>query len=696
MTSRLPRGDGTRSHGVAQSRWARPRGALTAALVAGAGLLAAAPASAEVVRLANGRAVSYQPMRGAELTASPFDKFFSNLDYNGGPVMASNTDYTVYWRPTGAPAYPSDYQPGVNRYFEDLANDSGGHENVDSVSTQFNDAAGEFANYSAHFGGALIDTDPYPANGCFHAPICLTDEQLREELVSYVQAHGLPHDAAHEYFLLTPPGVEDCFEEAGEKSECSAGTEPSVAEYCAYHSNIPLGGEGEIVYSNDPYVTGNFGCDDGNHPNGKTSDGVLEGGLSHEHNESITDPEPNNAWTDFGGVGGENGDKCRTFSPSSEFGTPLGEVTVEGKKYKYNQVINGHFYWYQQEWSNKGHACLQRLTFKAEEAPAATFTGLPVGGVNEVEFSASGSTAGAGVHYNWQFNDFFGSFPNKPVESETLTVLHKFPSAGTYTVALTVFKPDGTSIGTARTLTVGKTQTISFSSAPPARAAFNGPTYTAVATATSGLPVTLSIDASSSSVCAISGSIVSFIGGGTCTIDANQRGNFEYNPAPQVQQSFAVRGPSLAPPPVEPPPLPPIVHVPNSSFTALAATAKNGEITLRLSVNDPGTLSWLLTFQNGKFGVFAARASKCKKGFVRLNRRCRPAKIVYAKGSKTFASGGVVTFTIRPTRSATTALKNALKRKKGLPVTITLTFQSARGGTPVSQTRTLTVKLKKR
>jgi len=43
----------------------------------------------------------------------------------------------------------------------------------------------------------------------------------------------------------------------------------------------------------------------------------------------------------------------RTFIESTEFGTPLGEVEVEGKKLTYNQEVNGHKYWYQQEWSNK-------------------------------------------------------------------------------------------------------------------------------------------------------------------------------------------------------------------------------------------------------------------------------------------------------------------------------------------------------
>jgi hypothetical protein len=83
-------------------------------------------------------------------------------------------------------------------------------------------------------------------------------------------------------------------------------------------------------------------------------------------------------------------------------------------------------------------------------------------------------------------------------------------------------------------------QTISFTSTAPAGATVGGPTYTATATATSGLPVTLTIDASASAVCTISGSTVSFIGVGTCVIDANQAGNANYNAAPQVQQSFGV------------------------------------------------------------------------------------------------------------------------------------------------------------
>ncbi|HEV3457917.1 MAG TPA: Ig-like domain-containing protein, partial [Thermoanaerobaculia bacterium] len=83
-------------------------------------------------------------------------------------------------------------------------------------------------------------------------------------------------------------------------------------------------------------------------------------------------------------------------------------------------------------------------------------------------------------------------------------------------------------------------QTITFTSTAPAGAKFGGPTYTVTATSSAGLTVTFTIDAAASSVCSISGSTVSFIGAGTCIIDANQAGNANYNPAPQAQQSFPV------------------------------------------------------------------------------------------------------------------------------------------------------------
>ena len=61
------------------------------------------------------------------------------------------------------------------------------------------------------------------------------------------------------------------------------------------------------------------------------------------------------------------------------------------------------------------------------------------------------------------------------------------------------------------------------------------------ANASSGLPVALSVDPSSTSGCTISGSTVSYGGGvGTCVTDANQLGSDAFLAAPQVQQSFTI------------------------------------------------------------------------------------------------------------------------------------------------------------
>jgi hypothetical protein len=87
-------------------------------------------------------------------------------------------------------------------------------------------------------------------------------------------------------------------------------------------------------------------------------------------------------------------------------------------------------------------------------------------------------------------------------------------------------------------------QTITITSTVPNPAIVGG-TYNVVATASSGLPVVLTIGAASSTVCTITGSIVSFIGAGSCVVVANQSGNAVFAAAPQVTQSFAILAASV-------------------------------------------------------------------------------------------------------------------------------------------------------
>lgn len=315
--------------------------ALLAILVMAMLAIGSSSASALVVHLKNGRAISVVPLPGKR---APKTGALGNgpLEYHGGPIMASNSNYVIFWAPKKHP-YAKGFVSGVKSYFKNLAHDSGLNTNSDSVLVQYG------ANYVSKYAGAIMDKDPYPANGCYEAPICLSDEQLQAEIVKVVESHGLPRDTGHEYFLLTAPNVESCFyPEYG--YYCSASS--FLPYYCAYHGVIETE-KGPIIYSNDPYVY-QKNCDETeHHPNG-SSDSALLGGMSHEHSESATDPYPGSGWVNS--VGEEIGDICRTFEPASEFGAILG-TAPDGSPYNY--VINGHLYFYQTEWSNSASACVQ-------------------------------------------------------------------------------------------------------------------------------------------------------------------------------------------------------------------------------------------------------------------------------------------------------------------------------------------------
>jgi hypothetical protein len=385
--------------------------------------LGVANASAVIVQV-GGQTLSYLPLRGAGVNGNGPSKAL--LEYHGGPIMPSNTNYTLYWDPSGGSAYPAGYGSGLNRYFEDLAHDSGGLLNTDSVLTQYGDGAGEFANYNSHFGGALIDANPYPANGCPSAPTCLTDAQLRAEITSYVEAHKLPADLQHEYFLLTPPGVESCLEALGHA--CSAGTKH--AAYCAYHSDISIS-KGVLVYANDPYVNG-LNCDTGEqHPNNNPSDATIGGGLAEEHSESVTDPELN-AWFDKKKM--EVFDKCRTLKPASEFGEPLGKAP-DGANY--NQVLNGDLYWYPQAWSNNAGECVQRSAARPTVKKVAPKTGPTAGGTS-VKITGANFTAPATVKFG-------AASPTEVKVTSATSITAVSPAGARGTVDVTVSTSVGTS-----------------------------------------------------------------------------------------------------------------------------------------------------------------------------------------------------------------------------------------------------------
>src|SRR5579872_6522382 len=230
----------------------------------------------------------------------------SQLVYHNGPVMHVNKVYGIFWVPAGY-SISSDYQSLIDRFFTDVSADSGKTSNVYFSDTQYYDTSGPIA-YSSTYGGSIVDTNPLPASGCrdSYTAVCLTDGQLQNEIQNVVRNYGWPTGGSTEYFLFTAKGIGSC-----------VGSSCAFSYYCAYHSWLGSGSS-EILYANMPYAdTVPAACDAGFHPNNSDADATINV-TSHEHNETITDPN-GNAWYDRRGY--ENGDKC-----AWKFGTELGST----------------------------------------------------------------------------------------------------------------------------------------------------------------------------------------------------------------------------------------------------------------------------------------------------------------------------------------------------------------------------------
>lgn len=276
----------------------------------------------------------------------------------------------VYWTPAGFD-FSSDtrYPTIVNRYINDLsAASTSSAVNAVSVISEYTDGAGVPLTASLNAATPITDTNPYPGRGgcAVVAPYraCVTDRQLRSELQAVLAARRLPADRANLYLMMFPPGVATQDFQGGHSCE----------DYVGYHALFtPSSGKGVIAYANEPYmfVTEEDNCGyGGQSPNNDPAADSEVDTLDHEISESISDPNPNSdGWTDRNG--NEIADEC-----SYTYGPPLGMVrTADNGMQAYNQVIRGHRYYAQGEFSNdaaaaNGHArgCVQ-ATSRAPNMP---------------------------------------------------------------------------------------------------------------------------------------------------------------------------------------------------------------------------------------------------------------------------------------------------------------------------------------
>lgn len=312
-----------------------------------------------------------------------------NLPYGGGPVLHSNRTHVIFWAPAGSGLnFDPGYQSLIETFLIDVAADSHKPGNVYSLSGQYGDGSGPAA-YDSTYGGAVLATDPLPANGCAEPAmtgpgwsVCLTDAQLETEIQHVISTDHLPTQSRDVYFLVTPDGLGSCTD--GSSASCALGG--SASGYCGYHSNTDTG----VWYAVIPYNAVAGHCQSNNpRPNSSTADPTIST-ISHEHNEMVTDPG-GDAWIDA--RGNEDGDLCLTsFGPS---------LSGPGKT-AWNETIHGGHFFLQEEWSNANSAC------EARARPDAVSFGLarPHGRVRSVSFTAHGSDPqGRLVAFQWFFGD---------------------------------------------------------------------------------------------------------------------------------------------------------------------------------------------------------------------------------------------------------------------------------------------------
>jgi hypothetical protein len=293
-------------------------------------------------------------------------------------VMRTNRTYAIYWVPSGQ-TVQGGYENSVNQYLTDVAAASGSQTNVYSVATQYYDSTGLISTQST-FGGSYVDTDPFPASGCLATPNCLTDSQLQAEIQKVITAKGWADGPDSLFFMLTPDGVSSCFNNSG--AECSTNF------YCAYHSGFTGADSQPVLYANEPYDATISQCSSPS-PNNADADSEINT-ISHEHNEAITDPF-GNAWLDSSGD--EIADVC-----AWNFGTPLG-TAADGQPY--NQLINGHEYELQQDYSNDGSRCLQRYIGLPANTSPPLVSGVAVQSQTLSATQGSWTQVPTGYAYQW-------------------------------------------------------------------------------------------------------------------------------------------------------------------------------------------------------------------------------------------------------------------------------------------------------
>jgi hypothetical protein len=244
-------------------------------------------------------------------SASAFAGTNNGIGYGGGPVMASGVNVYLIW-------YGNWANNSATTIIPDWASNIG-ESPYFNINTSYSDSSGNFVKNVVSYAGAT--SDAYSRGGS------LNDGDIQTIVAGAINGGKLPVDPKGVYFVLTSTDVQkDGF----------------CTQYCGWHTYANIAGA-KIKYSfvgNADKCGGSCGGL-GTTPNGNAGVDDMISVMTHELEETATDPELN-AWGD---ANGENADKC-AWNFGAQYTTSNGG--------KANMKLGGRDYLIQQNWLNDG------------------------------------------------------------------------------------------------------------------------------------------------------------------------------------------------------------------------------------------------------------------------------------------------------------------------------------------------------
>src|SRR5579863_1734983 len=238
----------------------------------------------------------------------------NGINYYGGPVLHGTVNVYFIWYgnwggTTGSHAMT---------VLQNLASSIGGSPYF-NINTTYSDTTGTSVSNSVTFSGST--TDNYSQGTSFG------DNGVQAIVTAAITSGRLPSDTNGVYFVLTSADVNE--------------TSGFCTQYCGWHTNGTIAGS-DIKFA---FIGNSNRCPaacaaQSSSPNGDAGVDGMASVISHELEESATDPDLN-AWYDSSGA--ENADKCAwTFSPT--YFAPNGSFA--------NMNLNGLDYLIQRNWVN--------------------------------------------------------------------------------------------------------------------------------------------------------------------------------------------------------------------------------------------------------------------------------------------------------------------------------------------------------